>query len=96
VFKSDYKSVQLCGDFRMTINPVAKLHRHPIPRVDDLFTIYPSGREELDLSLAYQQLPYTPTLKKYVVINTHKELYQYTCLPYDISSAPGRKKWIIY
>jgi len=41
---------------------------------------------KFDLSQAYQL--YSDS-KKYVVINMHKRLYQYTCLPYGISSAPG-------
>ena len=36
VLKSDQKSVRLCGDFQMTVNPVAKLHKYPIPKVEDL------------------------------------------------------------
>ena len=35
VLKSGHKNVCLCGDFCMTVNAVAKLHRHPIPRVGD-------------------------------------------------------------
>ena len=91
VLKSDRKSVRLCGDFRMTVNPVAKLHRHPIPRVEDLFATLQRGKKftKLDLSQAYQQLPLHPDSRKYVVINTHKGLFQYTRLPYGISSAPG-------
>ena len=91
VLKSDRKSVRLCGDFRMTVNPVAKLHRHPIPRVDDLFATLQGGQKftKLDLSQAYQQLPLHPDSRKYVVINTHKGLFQYTRLPFGISSAPG-------
>lgn len=30
VVKSDQKSVCVCGDFRMTINPVSKLNCYPI------------------------------------------------------------------
>ena len=37
VVKSDRKSVRICGDFRMTVNPISKLHRYPIPKVTDLF-----------------------------------------------------------
>ena len=33
VLKSDRKSVRVCGDFRMTVNPVSKLHRYPLPKV---------------------------------------------------------------
>jgi len=88
VLKRNRKSVRLCGDFRMTVNPVAKLHRHPIPRVDDLFATLQGGKKftKLDLSQAYQQLPLHPDSRKYVVINTHEGLYQYTRLPYGISS----------
>ena len=77
VLKSNYKNVCLCGDFCMT---VAKLHRHPIPRVDDLFTTLQGGKKftKLDLSQAYQQLPLHPDSRKDVVINTHKGLHQYT------------------
>ena len=91
VLKSDKKNVRLCGDFRMTVNPVAKLHRHPIPKVEDLFATLERGKKftKLDLSQAYQQLPLHPDSRKYVVINTHKGLFQYTRLPYGISSAPG-------
>ena len=91
VLKSDRKSIRLCGDFRMTVNPVAKLHRHPIPRVEDLFATLQGGKKftKLDLSQAYQQLPLHPDSRKYVVINTHKGLFRYTRLPYGISSAPG-------
>ena len=75
----------------MTVNPVAKLHRHPIPKVEDLFATLERGKKftKLDLSQAYQQLPLHPDSRKYVVINTHKGLFQYTRLPYGISSAPG-------
>ena len=37
----------------------------------------------------YQQLPLDEESKQYVVINTHKALFRYTCLPFGISSAPG-------
>ena len=71
VLKSDRKSVRLCGDFRMTVNPVAKLHRHPIPRVEDLFSTLQGGKRftKLDLSQAYQQIPLHPDSRKYVVVN---------------------------
>ena len=38
VRKSDRKSVRICGDFLMTINPVSKLNRYPIPKTEDTFT----------------------------------------------------------
>ena len=91
VLKSDRKSVRVCGDFRMTVNPVSHLNRYPIPKVEDLFTTLAGGKTftKLDLSQAYQHLRLDAASRKYVVINTHKGLFRYTRLPYGISFAPG-------
>ena len=91
VLKSDGTSVRICGDFKQTVNPVSKLDRYPIPKVEDLFATLSGGKTftKLDLSQAYQQLLLDDESKQYVVINTHKGLFRYTRLPYGISSAPG-------
>ena len=91
VLKSDKLSVRICGDFRMTVNPVSKLDRYPIPRIEDLFANLKKGKSftTLNLSQAYQQLTLDEESRKCVVINTHKGLFKYTRLPYGISSAPG-------
>ena len=91
VLKHDKKNVRICGDFRVTINPISKLDRYPIPKVDDLFAKLSQGKffSKLDLSHAYQQLPLDEESKQYVVINTHKGLFRYTRLPFGISSAPA-------
>ena len=91
VVKSDKKSVRICGDFKVTVNPVSKLYRYPIPKIEDLFAILDGGKvfTKLDLSQAYQQLNLDANSRKYLVINTHKGLYCYNRLPYGISSAPG-------
>ena len=41
------------------------------------------------MSQAYQQLQLNDESKQYITINTHKGLFQYTRVPYGISSAPG-------
>lgn len=89
--KPDKKTIRLCGDFRMTVNPVAKLDRYPVPKVEDLLATLAKGRifTKLDLRHAYQQLLLDDDSKKYVVINTQKGLFQYTRLPFGISSAPA-------
>ena len=72
------------------MNPVSKLDRYPIPKVEDLFATLANGKSftTIDLSHAYQQLPLDNASKKYTVINTHKGLFQYSRLPFGISSAP--------
>ena len=35
VLKKDKQSICICGDFRRTVNPVSKLDRYPIPKVED-------------------------------------------------------------
>ena len=91
VLKHDKKHVRICGDFRMTVNPVSKLDKYPIPKVADPFSCLSKGKlfTKLDLSQAYQQLPLEDGSKQYVVINTHRGLFRYTRLPFGISSAPG-------
>ena len=91
VLKSDKSSVRICGDFRLTVNPVSKLDRYPIPKVEDLFAALAGGKvfSKIDLTQAYQQLPLDDASKQYVVINTHKGLFRYTRLPFGSSSAPG-------
>ena len=91
VLKSDKQTLRICADFKQTINPCSALDRYPIPKVEDLFASLAGGRmfSKIDLRQAYQQVPLEPESKKYVVINTLKGLFQYTRLPFGISSAPG-------
>ena len=77
------------SDQKVTVNPVGKLDRYPVPKVEDLFAKHGKLFTKLDLRQAYQQLLLDDKSKKYVVINTTKGLFQYTRLPYGISSAPG-------
>ena len=92
MLKSDRTSVRICGDFRMTVNPVSKLDSYPIPKVEDIFATLTKGKlfSKIDLNRhAYQQLPLDEKSKEYVVINTQKGLFRYTRLPFGISSGPG-------
>ncbi len=90
VMKNDHKSVCVYGDFWMTVHPVSKLNRYPIPKTEDIFATLKRGKlfTKLDLSQVYLQLKLEESLSKYVVINTHKGLFRCTRLPYGISSAP--------
>ena len=84
-------SVCLCGDFKITVNKVAKFDSYPLPRIDDLFASLSGGRTftKLDLAHAYLQIPLDAESEKFTTINTHRGLYQYNRLPFGISSAPA-------
>ena len=84
ILKPD-KTARLCGDYKVTVNPVSKLDNYPIPKTEDLLAVLGGGQRftKLDMSQAYQQLPLDEES------NTHRGLYQYNRLPYGVSSAPG-------
>ena len=58
VIKND-GSVRICGDYKVTVNRVAKLDKYPLSLIDDdLFASLAGGKRftTLDLSHAYQQI----------------------------------------
>jgi hypothetical protein len=90
VLKSDGR-VRICGDYKVTINRAARLEKHPIPRIEELFTSLAGGKtlSKLDLSHAYLQVPLDEASRRLVTINTHKGLFEYQRLPFGIASAPS-------
>ncbi len=48
-------AVHICGDFKVTINPVLHIEHYPLPRIEDLFASLAGGQcfRKLDLSHAY-------------------------------------------
>ena len=84
-------SVRICGDYKVTINPVLDVPEHPMPTADDLFTQLNGGEKfsKLDLSSAYQQVLLDEESKQYVTINTHLGLFRYTHLPFGVASSPA-------
>ena len=89
VMKQD-GSIRICGDYKVTINRVAKLDKYPIPKIDDMFTSLSGGQRfsKLDLSHAYQQIELDEDSQHFVTINTHKGLFRYNRLPFGVASAP--------
>ena len=55
VLKPD-RSVRICGDFKDTVNHLAKLDSYPIPRIEDFLATLGEGKSftKLDMSQAYQ------------------------------------------
>ncbi|XP_037560807.1 uncharacterized protein K02A2.6-like [Dermacentor silvarum] len=83
--------IRICGDFKVTVNPVTVPEKYPIPRVEDLFSRLSGGEKfsKLDLKDAYLQVQLDEASRKLVTINTPKGLYQYTRLPFGVTSAPS-------
>ena len=83
--------IRLCGDYKVTINPVLEIDRYPLPKPDDLFAAL-SGRQrftKIDLTHAYQQMSLEESSRELVTVNTHRGLYRYTRLPFGVASAPA-------
>jgi len=88
--KADGK-VRICGDYKVTVNPILDVDCHPLPKPQELLATLAGGKKftKLDLSSAYQQLVLETESRNYVTVNTHLGLYRYTRLPFGIASAPA-------
>ncbi|XP_046744301.1 uncharacterized protein K02A2.6-like [Diprion similis] len=62
-----------------------------VRKAGDLFTSLPGSKffTKLDLCNAYQQLELSEESRKFLTINTHVGLFQYTRLSFGVSSAPA-------
>ncbi len=88
--KKDGK-LRLCGDYKVTVNRAFEVDQYPLPRPDDLFATLANDKtfSKLDLKQAYQQMLLVSGSEKYLTINIHLGLYQYTRLPFGVASAPA-------
>ena len=73
------KSIRICGDYKISINPCVRTEGYPLPKVQDLFSSLSNGTvfSKLDLQHAYQQLEVEESSQLLLTINIHKGLYQY-------------------
>ncbi|XP_014834021.1 PREDICTED: uncharacterized protein K02A2.6-like [Poecilia mexicana] len=91
VMKKGKSEVRICGDFKVSINPVLRTVQYPLPRIEDIFSSLAGGKKfsKIDLSQAYLQMEVEESSKKFLTINTHKGLYQYNRLVFGVASAPA-------
>lgn len=84
-------SVRLCGDYKVTVNPVMCVDKYPLPKIEDIFATLAGGKKfsKLDLTQAYHHMKLDDDSQDLLVINTHKGLFKYKRLPYGIASAPA-------
>ena len=83
--------IRLCGDYKVTINPVMEVDQYPLPKPDNIFATLATGKffSKIDLTHAYQQMKLKEDSRDYVTINTHCGLFRYTRLPFGVASAPS-------
>ena len=83
--------IRVCGDYKVTVNRCVETKIYPLPTIEDIFARLAgcSYFTKLDLTQAYQQLLLDDESKKLLVVNMPKGLFQYTRLPYGVSTAPA-------
>ena len=81
--------LRVCGDFKVTINPVICPQIYPLPTPEEMFSTLANGESysKLDLARAYKQI--TESIQPLLTINTYLGEFQYTRLPFGISTAPA-------
>lgn len=96
VRKKDDK-IRICGDYKVTINPVLVVDKHPLPTVDELFSSMAGGEKysKIDLSKAYLQLEVHPDDQQLLTLSIHKGLFQQTRLMFGFASAPSQWQRLI-
>ncbi|XP_060603332.1 uncharacterized protein K02A2.6-like [Ruditapes philippinarum] len=83
--------IRICGDFKVTINPVLEVDQHPLPQIEHIFASLGKGKKfsKIDLKNAYLQLEVDDESKKLLTISTHKGLFRYNRLVFGVASAPA-------
>ena len=83
--------IRICGDFKVTVNPVLKIDHYPLLKIDDVFANLSGGQlfTKIDLRQAYLHMEVDDASKGYLTITTHKGLFRYNRLVFGIASAPA-------
>ena len=81
----------ICGDFKVSINPVICSQVYPLPTPEEIFSTLANGETytKLDLARAYKQMAVKKECQHLLTVNTHMGLFQYTRLPFGISTVPS-------
>ena len=84
-------TIRVCGDYSGTVNPAVDTTVHPLPTTEECIAAMAGGKifTKIDLKSAYTQVPLEQRDKELLTLNTPFGLYQWTRLPYGLSSSSG-------
>ena len=85
------RGIRICGDFKVSIDPVVCSQVHPLPTPEEMFSTLANGESysKLDLANAYKLMRASDCSQPQLTINTHIGLFHYSRLPFGISTAPA-------
>jgi len=91
IVKKTVGKIRMCGDYKVTLNPMLAEVCTPLLNMEDLLTEIGNSTifSKIDLEGAYLQLKLNDKSKKFTTINTPWGLFQYNRLPFGIKTAPG-------
>ena len=91
ICRLEREGICICGNYRAAFNTATKTDLYPIPRIDDINCTLNGGQvfSKIDGSNAYLQCRLHVDYRKYTNNKTHIGLFQYTRLPFGVSSAPA-------
>ena len=77
--------------YKFTVSNITQCNKYPVPKTADFLAALNVGERflKLDLSHAYHQFVLNKSSRKYLTINTHKDLFQPILLQYGIHSVAG-------
>ncbi|CAH2100780.1 unnamed protein product [Euphydryas editha] len=82
--------IRICGDYKITLNPILKDFHYPLPRIEEIFSILAGGEQytKLDLSNAFQQCLLHEESQAMTAITTHVGTFVYRRVPFGIKCIP--------
>jgi hypothetical protein len=82
---------RICGDYKVTLNPVLKKTACTTGDVEDMFTCLNGSSlfSKIDLSNAFLQVPLEEKSRECTTINTKWGLFRFKFLPFGLTVSPG-------
>jgi len=90
VNKKETKEMRFCVDFRR-INSFIIEDRFPLPSIQSILDMLQNSKvfSIVDLKSGYWQIPLSPESRKFTAFVSHRGLFEYTRIPFGLSTAPA-------